>query len=509
MEEIQNDLDVIRGALARSRCHAAAAPPAAALHDERGEGHHGGIADNPRNSSHHPTGVPHSPITGAAVDHDRLELKRLREQVSTLSACESEKTRIEVEMASKEAALRQCVQTSRTALQREKELQEQLHHATTSLQEKQVELTMWRERHQRLQREADLLRQEIDALAGQCDRLEVMLGELREAVQQAAGENDRLRSALQESQEERDALRRRQMEHDAVVEREAALQEELQAVLATNSESIAYLTAARAEIEARQQYWAAVQEEHVALQEALGAAQAAVRVWEARFVLEQAAPPLPMGNDETKPEVVVLVEVEAEAEAASPRSVHNETSRNNNSGPSDGSRRDVCEEEEGEEEESHELLLAALEAKVVDLALHLQEQRAVAEAANESYATIAAVVTLESRELLEARRLLASQRPEWTHLSETNQKLQAAALARESHVEALQELVVSLLEELTEQSLYCYELETQLAVRVVKGGMVSHTPGSSSAGETRRSNALHFLQQQQQNLKFCASGRRN
>ncbi|PWU89623.1 hypothetical protein C4B63_58g132 [Trypanosoma cruzi] len=507
MEEIQNDLDVIRGALARSRCHAAAAPPAAALHDERGEGHHGGIADNPRNSSHHPTGVPHSPITGAAVDHDRLELKRLREQVSTLSACESEKTRIEVEMASKEAALRQCVQTSRTALQREKELQEQLHHATTSLQEKQVELTMWRERHQRLQREADLLRQEIDALAGQCDRLEVMLGELREAVQQAAGENDRLRSALQESQEERDALRRRQMEHDAVVEREAALQEELQAVLATNSESIAYLTAARAEIEARQQYWAAVQEEHVALQEALGAAQAAVRVWEARFVLEQAAPPLPMGNDETKPEVVVLVEVEAEA--ASPRSVHNETSRNNNSGPSDGSRRDVCEEEEGEEEESHELLLAALEAKVVDLALHLQEQRAVAEAANESYATIAAVVTLESRELLEARRLLASQRPEWTHLSETNQKLQAAALARESHVEALQELVVSLLEELTEQSLYCYELETQLAVRVVKGGMVSHTPGSSSAGETRRSNALHFLQQQQRNLKFCASGRRN
>ncbi|KAF8289784.1 hypothetical protein TcYC6_0009290 [Trypanosoma cruzi] len=506
MEEIQNDLDVIRGALARSRCHTAAAPPAAALHDEREEGHHGGIADSPRNSSHHLTGVPHSPITGAAVDHDRLELKRLREQVSTLSACESEKTRIEVEMASKEAALRQCVQTSRTALQREKELQEQLHHATTSLQEKQVELTMWRERHQRLQREADLLRQEIDALAGQCDRLEVILGELREAVQQAAGENDRLRRALQESQEERDALRRRQVEHDAVVEREAALQEELQAVLATNSESIAYLTAARAEIEARQQYWAAVQEEHVALQEALGAAQAAVRVWEARFLLEQAAPPLPLGNDERKPEVVV---VDAEAEAASPRSVHNETSRNNNSGPSDGSRRDVCEEEEGEEEESHELLLAALEAKVVDLALHLQEQRAAAEAANESYATIAAAVTLESRELLEARRLLASQRPEWTHLSETNQKLQAAALARESHVEALQELVVSLLEELTEQSLYCYELETQLAVRVVKGGVAPHTPGSSSAGETRRSNALHFLQQQQRNLKFCASGRRN
>ncbi|RNC31387.1 hypothetical protein TcCL_Unassigned06089, partial [Trypanosoma cruzi] len=376
----------------------------------REEGHHGGIADNPRNSSHHPAGVPHSPITGAAVDHDRLELKRLREQVSTLSACESEKTRIEVEMASKEAALRQCVQTSRTALQREKELQEQLHHATTSLQEKQVELTMWRERHQRLQREADLLRQEIDALAGQCDRLEVMLGELREAVQQAAGENDRLRRALQESQEERDALRRRQVEHDAVVEREAALREELQAVLATNSESIAYLTAARAEIEARQQYWAAVQEEHVALQEALGAAQAAVRVWEARFVLEQAAPPLPLGNDKTKPEVLVLVDAEVEAEAASPRSVHNETSRNNNSGPSDGSRRDVCEEEEGGEEESHELLLAALEAKVVDLALHLQEQRAVAEAANESYATIAAAVTLESRELLGARRLLASQR---------------------------------------------------------------------------------------------------
>ncbi|RNF21084.1 uncharacterized protein Tco025E_03537 [Trypanosoma conorhini] len=472
MEGIQSDLDVIRGALARSLCPAAATP-AAAAYDAEKDGRHGGAAEGPGSGGHQRAGMPQSPSTDAGVDCDRLELARLREQVSLLSSCEAEKARLEVEVASKEAALRQCAQASHTVLQREKEQQEQLHRATAALQEKQAELTMWRERHQRLQREADLLRQELDALAGQCDRLEAAVGELREAVLQVAAENDRLRTALHGTEAECEELRRRQEEHDAVVEREAALRDELQAIHTTYSESLAYLTAARAEIEARRQYWASVQEEHASLQEALAAAQAAVCVWEARFVSEQAAPP------------------------ASPHSATRENAATSLPGDDDGGGGSCT----GDEGESHEAHLAALEAKVVDLALHLQEQRAAAAAAEEGYATLASAVTLESRELLEMRRLLAAQRPEWTRLSDTNQQLQAALLACESHVEALQELAVSLLDELTEQSLYAYELETQLAVKVVKGG------GGGTAAP-RRSTALHFMQRQQ-HLKACASGRLN
>ncbi|RNF02850.1 hypothetical protein TraAM80_06134 [Trypanosoma rangeli] len=496
MEGIQSDLDVIRGALARSLCHAAATA-AATAYDGDTDRRRGSSAESPGNGGHPPSGALQPSITDAAVDHDGLELKRLHEQLALLSSCEAEKARLEVEVASKEAALRQCVQVSHTVLQREKEQQEQLHRATTALQEKQAELTMWRERHQRLQREADVLRQELDALAGQCDRLELAVGELREAVKQATAENDRLRTTLHETDAECEVLRRRQVEHDAVVEREAALQDELQAMHATNSEFLAYFTAARAEIEARQQYWASVQEEHASLQEALAAAQAAVCVWEARFVSEQAVPPLSSGD--------VAVGKQLLPPTTLPHDAMNATtvaslSRDGSKGGSSA----------GDKGESHEALLAALEAKVVDLALHLQQQRVVAQAAEESYATLAAAVTLESREFLEMRRLLAAQRPEWTRLSDTNEHLQAALLARESHVEALQELVVSLLDELTEQSLYCYELETQLAVKVHKDGGVSSTSGSGGVGVPRRSTALYFMQQQQQQqqrLKACASRR--
>lgn len=485
MDDIQRDLDVIRAALARSSCHGPAAASTATTppRDERRDGHGGGDADGGGRQM----GAASCPSGEAARDHDAAELTRLREQVGALSSCELERARLEVELASREASLRQSAQAQYALQQQEKGLQEQLQRATAELQERQAELVVWRERHQRLTREADALRRELDALAGQCDRLESAVGELREAVRQAGDENVRLRGALHETRAECEALRLRQAEHDAVVAREAALRDELQAVRATGDELREYFEAAQAEIDARRQLWAAVHEEHDAQREALLAAQEAAAAWEARFVASlSSSSSLSLrqqggGEVGSGPE---LTSTAARGEANDGRS---------------------HDDEEGEEAKNSEEQMAALEAKIVDLALHLREQQEAAAAAETCFATLAATITRECRELLDARRTLATQRPEWTHLSEINLKLQAELLARESHVEALQEILISLLDEHTEQSLYCYELETQLAVKVTRGGGASTSARGGSAAP-RRCNALHLLQQQQQSRMWGGSG---
>ncbi|KAH9597711.1 hypothetical protein LSM04_008383 [Trypanosoma melophagium] len=484
MEDIQNDLDLIRTALARSQ-HQAADPKTAnditegcVDHDKEAAFNNSSSntvtsTNNNNNKTRQSAAMSTTNTTTIPVGttDTTVEIARLREQVSQLSAVELERTRLEVELAARSASLRQLSQSHHALSQQLAEEQQEKEKTTCALQECEAALTLSRERHQRLQREAALLQCEQDTLAAECGRLECAVRELGEALQHATATNHTLRTSLSQAQAACAEQQQLQLQLAAAVARETALRAAHASLQETLAATQAEITAGRAEVEGRRQYWKARGDEYTALREALAEAKAAACVWEARFMAECAAPPI----------------------MAMAESNH----MNSNSEEKQEEEEELEKEKEEDDKEAH---LFALEAKIVDLALHLSEQRVAAETANASYLTLAAAVKQESRELLNARRMLAAREGEWKHLTETNQKLQAALLARESHVEALQEFIIALLDELTEQSIFCYTLESQLALKSLREDTSVVVP-TQKGNAPRRSTALQLVQQQQQRMR--------
>ncbi|ORC89387.1 uncharacterized protein TM35_000121620 [Trypanosoma theileri] len=508
MEGILNDLDLIRTALARSLHQAAVAKNPNDKTEEREEDKEAAFSsgitstnannnnnNNKTQKSHENTRQSAVPTASPANPTDTTaEMARLREQVSQLSAVELERARLEVELAAQSASLRQLSQSHHALSQQLAEEQQKQQQATCALQEREAALTLGRERHQRLQREAALLQCEQDALAAQCGRLECAVRELREALQHANSTNHALRTSLSQAQAACAEQQQLQSSLAAAVARETALRAAHESLRQTLAETQADVTAARVEVEERRQYWTARSEEHTALQEALAEAKAAVKMWEARFLTECAAPAAAAvitAVEEEKEEGVDMMDI------AEP----NQSNSYSNTEKKKKKKREMEEKEEGDDNDNDnddkEAHLSALEAKIVDLALHLSEQRVAAETANASYEILSAAVKQENHELLDARRRLAAHEGEWKNLTETNQKLQAALLARESHVEALQELMITLLDELTEQSIFCYTLESQLALKSLRENTSTPTQRGGGGGGPRRSTALQLLQQQQ------------
>ncbi|EAN77654.1 hypothetical protein, conserved [Trypanosoma brucei brucei TREU927] len=483
IKNIQSDLDLVRGALARAAFNQN--PTSASK-----EGIGGESQEDAKSCQRSPQRGGDTVLVQPVDDREpealavasAAELSALREQVAALSAVELQRSKLEAQLAARDAALRHYTQSHLALSTKEQKQRRELEQTASTLKEAEAELVMWRERHQRLQREVQVLQHELEALAAQCDRLQSSVLELRELSRRAIDDNNALRKEKRELREECETLQSVRAALNDSVAREEALTQELQALRDASTESEAYFKAAVAEVEARRQYWAAVQGQHESLLEALALTQKTAQMWEDRFASEctpkvfgvnEVPADLPV-DDFERPKEELLISTTEDG----------------------GSQREVNKGGDEAVDRESASLVAALEAKVVDLALHLQEQRAEAEAAKDAYNTLAAVVERESCDLLELRRKLAAQRPECMNLIDTNTRLQAALLARESYVEALQDFVVAILDDLTGLTFHCYELEVQLAI----SGAATPVTVSGDGREpvARRSTALNLIQSKQQ-----------
>nr|CCC93430.1 conserved hypothetical protein [Trypanosoma congolense IL3000] len=460
-ENLKEDLDLVRSALARASLHA---PTVAAAVKP--------CNDVPLLPTAQGGSVEVLPTTHAG------ELKELKEKLAALSAVEIQKSKLEVLLAARDAAIKLATQSQHASLLKEEQQQSELEKTTCELREAKAELEMWRERHQRLQRESQLLQQELDALAGQCDRLQRAVLELQESSHQVVIENNALRKMQQKLREECDALQDVREEFNKSSEREKALQFEIKTLRNTNTESEAYLKAAVTEIEGRRQYWAAVQGEHELLVEALAEAQHTARAWEARFAAECTAE---------------LFAADKQAGAA-PICAPGFHARSTVTGSPSEREQHVSSTKSVDTEASDDdlSLITTLETKVVELTLSLQEESAARHTTQECYDALVATIGSECCELVEIRRMLAERRPEWLNLTEANTQLQATLVARESYIEALQAFAITLLDDLTDLSLHCYELEVQLATGVVVG--TSLGGGGGRVTSARRPTAHSLLQ---------------
>ncbi|KAH8614503.1 hypothetical protein ERJ75_000681300 [Trypanosoma vivax] len=468
MERIHEDLDIIRAVLLRTSIQQTPTEESG----KHAEPTHDAVVDsNPLRQDSCGAGHASYP-DGRSMDDGRasssnndtmMEVRRLRQQVEVLSGAQLSKSKLEVQLASCEAALRQSVQAHSALSRKEQEQQKQLMKATSALQESQSELFLWRERHQRLQREAHLFQQELDGLATQCGQLQTTVAQLTQSVHQVGSENSGLRQSLQIKKEECEALHNVQEELTNSIAREKALSQEIHALRESNAESKGYFEAAAAEISARREYWAAVQEQHEAIVRALRVTQESVREWEARFATECIGAPTELFSAGIEGRVGVI---EVDAMGMVDSSINSDLSGVNTNDERESKEDGISRNGGGA---SGEDVVDSLEAKIVDLALHLQAQQVAAETAKDCQSTLAAATVHDSRELLEARHALATRRAEWENLTDANVRLQAALVARENYVEALQEFAMSLLDELTELSLYLFKVETHMATAVVKG----------------------------------------
>lgn len=430
------------------------------------------------------TPTPASPAaadTAADAHATILQLqKELREARRRGQASEADHERAGAERDVLHAALHCQIKRGEAAVQEAKQRAADQAATVARCQDAERALQVERERVQRLERRLQSCQDDVCASERQWVEAQEVVASLSDTVHRLTLRYADVQGRLTAAQKLCDRLETAERERSDALDRLALLEESQAAQAAALVEGQHSLALAEEQVRDGVAYWAAVREEHEELKAALCQSQVINLRWAEQFVQWTAGGEVPRDVDAIKaattagcrrsvsgsPPAVREAEGSAETGAVTTRTVAELVTGT-------ASLEGVFDDVEmadtaaaGHSRATSTSLLSCLEAKVIDLALSLQDARSAEAAAvaqsdallSSHWADTAAVLTLQAA--------MAAAGPCLDTLQHSQLSLQAALTVAEGFGESLLSLYAQLLDLYTSEAAHAYDLEVQLAEKV-------------------------------------------